>query len=242
MPANKPFHRPARGLHNSYPIGCGTLIVRNPTVNGIRAAWRATKEQLERRLNEFSALRKSGTDENLFAELAFCLMTPQSKALNCWAAVKRLYAKGLLFNGAASRISRELAGVRFHNTKAARIVLARHQFTANGKLAIRRKIDEFPDIYAARDWFVENVMGLGYKEASHFLRNIGYFNDICILDRHILRNLKTYGVLDDIPSSLPRHKYLAIEQMMKDFARRINIPVSQLDLLLWCRETGEIFK
>jgi len=38
------------------------------------------------------------------------------------------------------------------------------------------------------EWLVKNLTGLGYKEAGHFLRNIGS-GKIAILDRHILRNL-----------------------------------------------------
>ena len=45
-------------------------------------------------------------------------------------------------------------------------------------------------------------MGLGYKEASHFLRNIGLSEDIPILDRHILKNLVLLGAIDKVPSSI----------------------------------------
>jgi N-glycosylase/DNA lyase len=228
-------------IQNSYPIAC-PLTLRETTMTGIRKAWRFSRDRIAIRLAEFDTLWKNGSEEMLFAELAFCLMTPQSKALNCWAAVKNLYAKGLLLNGNADRIAPALSGVRFHNTKAARIVLARRQFMRSGRLAIREKIGSFDSIYAARDWFVANVLGLGYKEASHFLRNIGFYEKICILDRHILRNLKAFGVIDEIPSSLQRQRYIAVERKMQRFAKELKMPASHLDLLLWCRETGAIFK
>ena len=85
-------------------------------------------------------------------------------------------------------------------------------------------------------------MGIGYKEASHFLRNIGYGEDIAILDRHILKNLKLLNVISDIPASLSKKQYLLIEKKMKQFSKKINISLSHLDLLLWYREAGEVFK
>ncbi len=88
----------------------------------------------------------------------------------------------------------------------------------------------------------ENVNGLGYKEASHFLRNVGLGEEFAILDRHILRNLKDFGVLPEIPISLTKKRYLEIEEKVRRFSREIGIPMGELDLLLWSKETGWIFK
>jgi N-glycosylase/DNA lyase len=83
--------------------------------------------------------------------------------------------------------------------------------------------------------------GLGLKEASHFLRNIGYGNDICILDRHILRKLKENKVIQDIPK-LSDKKYLEIEVKMIEFAKKKKIPVAALDLVFWYQAKKELFK
>jgi N-glycosylase/DNA lyase len=83
---------------------------------------------------------------------------------------------------------------------------------------------------------------MGYKEASHFLRNIGFADDLAILDRHILKNLKIFGIIEEIPKSLSKKKYLEIEEKMRNLANEVNIPLSHLDLLFWSKETGEIFK
>jgi N-glycosylase/DNA lyase len=89
---------------------------------------------------------------------------------------------------------------------------------------------------------VENVKGLGYKEASHFLRNIGLGEDLAILDRHILKNLGLLGVIDEVPSSPTKRLYLEIERKMAAFSKEAKIPMGQLDLLLWYKEAGEVFK
>jgi N-glycosylase/DNA lyase len=93
-----------------------------------------------------------------------------------------------------------------------------------------------------REWLVKNVKGLGYKEATHFLRNIGKNGELAILDRHILRNLKRYGAIRTIPETLSRKKYLQIEKQFQKFAQQVEIPINAMDLLFWSFETGEILK
>jgi N-glycosylase/DNA lyase len=122
------------------------------------------------------------------------------------------------------------------------VVLARQQFSRNGRISIKPLIKSFRDVFEARQWLVTNVKGLGFKEASHFLRNIGFGEKIAILDRHILKNLKKAGVINQVPASITKNMYLSIEEKMRAFANKIKIPLSHLDLLFWCNETGEIFK
>ncbi len=74
------------------------------------------------------------------------------------------------------------------------------------------------------------------------MRNIGFGDDIAILDRHILKNLDACRVIDEIPMSLSRKKYLNIEKKMVGFSKRLEIPLSHLDFVLWYKETGDIFK
>ena len=98
------------------------------------------------------------------------------------------------------------------------------------------------DVMDIRRDLVKNIKGIGYKEASHFLRNIGLGKDIAILDRHILKNLKIYGAIDKVPLSMSVRSYLDIEEKVRAFAKRIGLGLEELDLLFWSRETGEIFK
>ena len=108
--------------------------------------------------------------------------------------------------------------------------------------SLRATLAEFADAAAAREWLVENVKGLGYKEASHFLRNIGLGENLAILDRHILKNLALLGVIKEVPTSLTKRIYLEIERKMIAFSKEANIPMGHLDLLLWYKEAGEVFK
>ena len=212
------------------------------SVTEIKEIWKAQKEVIDSRLKEFKKLWEEGSEDEIFAELAFCLLTPQSKATICWRAVENLRDSGVLWFGNAESITDYLKGVRFKYTKAQNIVRARNFFTINGKLKIRETLSQFSDPRDMRDFLVRNVRGMGYKEASHFLRNVGLGEDLAILDRHILKNLLRLGVIDEIPKGLTKRRYLEIEERMRMFSKTIGIPMAHLDLVLWYRQTGMVFK
>jgi len=211
-------------------------------IEEIRKIWKNIENDVKKRIKEFESLWKNASDEDIFVELAFCLLTPQSKATVCWRAVENLRDTGTLWFGTPHDIEKYLVGVRFKYTKAENIVSAREFFKVNGKLNIRGILSQFKTPSQIRDFLVRNIKGLGYKEASHFLRNIGLGKDLAILDRHILKNLKRFGIIDDIPKGLTRKKYLEIEEKMRKFAETLGIRIDYLDLVLWYRETGKIFK
>jgi N-glycosylase/DNA lyase len=211
-------------------------------VDQLRKIYLLKKKEIVSRLSEFEQYWTDKNDEEIFTELSFCILTPQSRAKSCWEAITALRDKDLLLKGNVDRIREKLHCVRFHNKKAQYLVDARGLFIKNGRISIKQLLGKFMDVYERREWLVRNIRGLGYKEASHFLRNLGFGKDIAILDRHILKNLKLMGVIKEIPESIGRSKYLEIEKSMAGFAKDIGIPLAHLDLLLWSKETGEIFK
>ena len=195
------------------------------------------RKDIEDRLEEFKGVLKE-REERIFAELSFCLLTPQSKAKVCWAAIEALMGNGLLFKGSKEEILPFLKGIRFKKRKAEYIVLARDALCGR----LKELLSGFLSSRKAREYLVKQVKGMGYKEASHFLRNVGLGFDLAILDRHILKNLRRFGVIDELPKSLSPKRYLEIEDKMVSFSRSIGIPMAHLDLLFWARETGEVFK
>ena len=199
------------------------------------------RNDIHQRLREFREILDRN-DDDVFAELCFCLLTPQSSAKTCWAAVSRLKERSLLLKGEANEIQPQLNDVRFGDSKAKYIVEARATFSKDGKLYLKSHLSSFTNRFELREWMVENVKGLGYKEASHFLRNIGLGEEFAILDRHILRNLKRLEVITEVPVSITKKRYLEIEEKLRSFSREIGIPLADLDLLFWSRETGWIFK
>jgi len=212
---------------------------KNYGVEELMDLYAPVKRQIETRLMDFRHIWESASEEELFRELVFCLLTPQSKAKTCWKAVQRLTRKDMIAKGEPGQVQEELAGVRSSNRKAEYICLARKTFCER---SMRAKLAGFAGPVAAREWLVENIKGLGYKEASHFLRNIGLGEELAILDRHILKNLVLLGVIEEVPTSPTKRIYLEIEKKMTAFSKEAGIPMGHLDLLLWYKEAGEVFK
>mgnify|MGYP000585865394 CR=1 FL=1 len=201
------------------------------------------KENIEKRLKEFKEVWEKGDNKDIHVELSFCILTPQSKAINAWKAITTLRDNGLLFSGSADEIVEYLNIVRFKNNKARYLVELREKMkNEKGEFITKDFFSDFKDVTLAREWIVKNIKGMAFKEASHFLRNVGFGKEIAILDRHILKNLVKLEVIDEVPKSITPKLYLEIEKKMKDYCKFVNISMDSLDLLLWYLEAGEIFK
>ena len=208
----------------------------------LRSEYTQRREPIRTRLQEFASVRT----EDLFYELAYCILTPQSSAAHADTAVQALRDGGFREQGfdPTPILRRPDSYVRFHNTKAQRLLDVRAQFAdiiVQLDAARRGQGTVAADSRPVRQWLATTVHGLGMKEASHFLRNVG-FRHLAILDRHILRNLRYHGVLRSVPATMTTRRYLTIEDQFRAFADQIGIPMDELDLLFWSRETGEIRK
>jgi N-glycosylase/DNA lyase len=110
-------------------------------------------------------------------------------------------------------------------------------------MRLRERLSGFTDPIARRDWLARErrIKGLGYKEASHFLRNVG-FKGYAILDKHILRSLCELGIISSPQPPTTRARYLETEDTLRRFAQDVEIDFDELDLVLWSMKTGEILK
>jgi N-glycosylase/DNA lyase len=198
-------------------------------------AWAVHGDAIRLRLKDFSAVPK----QRYMYELFFCVMTPQSSAAQCALVAEELERRNFLdVEFDPTPLLRGHAGgyVRFHNTKARRLLDLRHR---GGE--ILRLFDQDYTDKELRDVIADSVDGLGMKEASHFLRNVGR-GGVTIVDRHIIRNLIRLGILEAWPANISRKTYREIEQRFENLAAMLGIPHEELDLLLWQRETGFILK
>jgi N-glycosylase/DNA lyase len=197
--------------------------------------YKKNRPAIQRRLNDFHAV----TRKEYFYELAYCFMTPQSSAVNSAKAQRALMTHNFQYAEIDPEplLHQKEYYIRFHKTKAKLLRGMKEQYND-----IFLKVSNGESAFEKRKWLAENVKGIGYKEATHFLRNVGLNHGLAILDRHILKNLKKYGVIRSLPKTLTKKKYLAIEQRFQKFADETGIPIDELDLLFWSNETGEILK
>ena len=201
------------------------------------------RSRIEERLDEYRKIWRDGDNKDIFCELAFCILTPQSKARNAWKAISELRDNNLLFTGSEEEMLPFLNIVRFNRTKAKNLYILRKQMTdENGKFITKDFFSTFNSAFEMREWIVKNIRGMSYKEASHFLRNIGFGQELAILDRHILKNLAALDVIKEVPKTVTPKLYKEIEEKLKEYCKEIDIPMENIDLLLWYLEAKDIFK
>lgn len=187
--------------------------------------------KINKRLKEFKALGKKGNQE-WFCELCFCILTANSKASTALSIQQELGANGFLCKSQDSICSCIRKNKhRFHNNKSNYIVLARKH--KNIKDIVLNQKDP-------RKWIAENIKGLGYKESSHFLRNVGY-QDYAIIDRHVINILSENKLIKKSASITPK-LYVDIESLLLKIANQLKMSQAELDLYLWYMKTGEVLK
>ena len=185
------------------------------------------------RIKEFKNIDKKSTNE-LFNEMCFCILTAN---FNAEKSIKIQNEIGECFsNDSEEDLAKKLQelGHRFPNMRASYISESR-----NCKDMLKRVVESLKND-ELREWLVKNVKGIGYKETSHFLRNIG-FDDFAIIDFHIIDILAKYDLIEK-PKALTRKKYLEIEKLLKKIAEKSGLNLAELDLYLWYMETGKILK
>lgn len=202
-------------------------------LNGIKSA---IKDRVEERFEEFTELGEKGDKLDLFSELSFCVMTANWSSKGGIKAQKYI-GKESFASLDEKRLNKKMkeVGHRFPNARTKYIV------------ANRWIIDELPEIikenpYEARKYIAKNVKGIGWKEASHFLRNIGV-RDLAILDKHIMRIMHKNDMISVIPKSgWSEKKYLDIEEKLRPLSLKFGEDMGKLDLYLWYLAKGSIDK
>ncbi|MFN3975933.1 MAG: N-glycosylase/DNA lyase [Aquificaceae bacterium] len=211
-------------------------------------------EHVKGRLLEFKRLGKEGRttfdfrpyadyvyEADIFSELCFCILTANSSALLGIKLQSIIGIEGFKEMG-LEELERVIssAGHRFARQRAERIVKARENFdrvmevlrgSREGK-EIRELLSDSCSKY--------KIEGFGLKEASHFLRNIG-FEDVAIVDRHIFRYLKEKQLLPDY-KSLTRRIYLTAEEKLQNICQKLGISQAELDLYIFYYKTGKVLK
>ncbi|MFX0028131.1 MAG: N-glycosylase/DNA lyase [Candidatus Hermodarchaeota archaeon] len=202
------------------------------TVNGLKES--EISQEVKNRIDEFFKFKNKSMTE-IFRELCFCILTANCNAEKC-IEVQEMVGNGFheLDESSLSQQLKNL-GYRFPNIRAKYIIEAR-----DFQEQLFEKINSVPDLIEMREWLVKNIKGLGYKEASHFLRNIGFF-ELAIIDFHILDLLIRFSIIEK-PKSLSKTRYLEIEKILKEIAKELNLNLAELDLYMWYMETGKILK
>lgn len=191
------------------------------------------QKKIQQRIQEFKSI-DTGSAEELFKELSFCILTANFNSERTIPLHDRLHPCFCIDTKETLAKKLRAQGYRFPNTRARYITES-----VVHKKHLPRIIQEL-DHDERRSWLVDTITGIGYKEASHFLRNIG-FDDYAIIDFHILDILERYHLIKK-PKTLTAKKYRDIEEILRKLAAQTNLSLAELDLYLWYLETGKILK
>ena len=191
---------------------------------------------IEERMASFTQVRDD-SDERLFLELCFCLLTAN------FQSEKSMIIHDAIGRGFVTHSERALAkrlrslGYRFPNVRARFIVEARAHIPFLRSIVYGDELDDSE----RRAWLATNVKGLGLKEASHYLRNVG-IPAFPIIDRHIIAILAEHDLVSDPDVPITKKRYALIEAVMDALARGTGLDHGRLDFYVWYLKTGRVLK
>ena len=212
------------------------------TVRSIREDLPRKAPEIRKKLGEFENIIKNASEEIIFEELVFCIFTAGTSAKMGLSALRAV--RSILPRASEDELRAKLRGVyRFPNVRSKYVVHTRNYLASRYGLRLRPLLLSFEDPVERRDFFALNkdIKGLGFKEASHFLRNVG-FRGYAILDKHILQCLLELGITESARAPHSRSKYVEIENRFKRFTKKNGFDFDEMDLFLWSEKTGEILK
>jgi len=197
---------------------------------------------------------ESLTEDDLWRELVACILGSRVRFDIAYSAVERMRKADLFSIGLGGvnldayeqHVTRVLSEPTegqgdlraqgrypFPKVRARQIRAAADLLYGRGG-TIRHRLEQAQDCCEARRDLASHVAGLGPKQASLFLRNIGYATNVAVLDVHVLTYMSWVG-LTAAPVSSVRTlgEYETLEAAFIDHSRAWGFPPDRLDLAVW---------
>jgi len=188
------------------------------------------------------------SEDRLWTELACCVLSSQVPYSIAQLAAVRVEASGLLLEGHTSaeglegalaellkrpfEIQGTLRRYRFPDSRARQLAATAMKVRCHAD-GLAGLLAGFDEIESARDWFVTHAPGLGPKQASMFLRNVGASYDLAVLDRHVINYMTIVGLTADAAPTRRMVDYRRDEIILRDHAAGFGLPVGFLDWAVW---------
>ena len=196
---------------------------------------------------------ETSREEELWKELCFCILSGNVSYELATSTTEKLYEKGFLdydwilkSSSAFSKMfefldssnfeprkkNGDLRKYRYPKKRAQEIVkAARTIYSSN---SIKQILIDDEDDVNIRSYFYHNISGLGIKESSHFLRNIGFTDSLAIIDVHVMNFLKELYLVEKIDNStLSEKNYIIIERIIQNLSDYHGLNLAIFDLAIW---------
>ncbi len=178
--------------------------------------------------------RRRTDPKEIWFELAFCISSSQERTRKAKAAAETLSdsfddlcLSGDTLSTVKSALERRFISLRFMNRKSEQLADSWRKFRADTNILV--EIDtRFESPTAAREYLVNAYAGIGPKQASMLLRNVGWGDDLAIIDSHIARiSQLILADRDEIET------YHSLEEKLRSYASDREITLEKLDVILW---------
>ncbi len=190
------------------------------------------------------------SEPHLRYRLLTCILSSQVSWEMAVAAANRMRMQGLLSQGSPTpedleprvvesllRPLRTNTGVRryrFPNVRARQVAWTLvHLNTPQHRMFLSGLCSEKTNAAEARLRLVTAMYGVGPKQASMFLRDVGASNDLAIIDRHVLRYMCAVGMTSSPPPVASIGAYERVEATLRRYADRLGYSLGCLDTALW---------
>jgi N-glycosylase/DNA lyase len=102
------------------------------------------------------------------------------------------------------------------------------------KLSLSELLARHDSERTVRDILVAKIPGIGLKEASHFLRDIGYSNNLAIIDSHVASFLaEIRAISPEEVKMINRSIYFELESILQKLCKEHNVSLSVFDMAVW---------
>jgi len=186
---------------------------------------------------------KSYSESHLINELVACILGSRARFEVASMCLQRLKDKDLLNknsilrnpNNIQMKIQKTLEknGYLFSKSKADYIICTIINIFQHEKLTMKKILANCNSDFEARDRIVKLCKGIGPKQASLFLRNIHYSENLAILDSHVMKFMKIQGIEKDIKKAINKTDYIKYETSLQIYANGLRKSMAQLDVAIW---------
>ena len=191
------------------------------------------------------------SEEQLFEELICCILSSQVSYVLAKAAIQKLANADLVSLNKPSISARDYekrvnsvlkssilnngkkVHYRFPNLRARQIAELRNNIIQNN-FNLFDIVYKQTDPLKIRNTLIDVISGVGPKQSSMFLRNIGRSYDLAILDRHVINYMVAVKITSDINiKKFNKNLYLNTEEELIQYALGIGYPVGCVDWAIW---------
>ncbi len=197
------------------------------------------------------------SEGRLWKELCLCILSSRTRFELALAAVSSLERAGLLrrlrehpgevpysvleeaLGPHPQRQGASTRSIPFWRTRAHQLVDASNRLYAAGHRGLKTRLHETGDAGDLRMQLMADVPGLGMKQASHFLQNVGFSDEFAVIDVHILSFLREeLMAVESEAEDLDESLYLELEQRIQRLAAANGLAVGLLDRIVWAMRSG----